>query len=127
VTGLIDRVTKDDVTVNGLTYPRNKAFEGTWPTPQAVGLLCELTFASSGVDFFVIHVRLLAFPAEEPASSTPPRFLLSAEAMDLIVERAQALGLDLEALAALIRIRFRKRPCELEASEGLRLIDFLGE
>jgi hypothetical protein len=127
VTGLIDRVTEDNLTVNGLAYPRNKAFEGSWPTPEAVGLLCELTFAPSDADFSILSVRFLAEAAEGPASSLPPRFPLSAEAMDLIVERAQMQGLDLEALAELIRIRFRKRPSELDALEGLRLIDFLGD
>jgi hypothetical protein len=129
VSGILESVTPNALTVNGQPYARGKVFQGTWPSPGDVGRPCELTLVQARGGMFVVAVLLAAIAAEEaemPAEAPKARKPISPKQLEILTERVKERKLE-GALAEIVRLRFGKKPMELTSWEAGFMIDFFGK
>lgn len=130
VSGILETVTPNALTVNGQPYVRGKVFQGSWPSPGDIGRPCELTLVQARGGMFVVAVALAAIAAEEaalvPADAPKARKPISPKQLEILSERVKERKLE-GALAEISRLRFGKKPEELSTWEAGFMIDFFGK
>lgn len=129
VSGILESVADNALTVNGQPYARGKVFQGTWPAAGDVGRACELMLVQARSGSFVIGVTLAAkaapVAAEPPAEAPKARKPISPKQAKILAERATECRLE-GAVAEISRLRFGKKPEELSTWEAGFMIDFFG-